>query len=138
MPQAIKMPTCDSLSGREMNHKTQRNQLTISVTDYILPSLQLFGSPIKEMNEVSPPTGVSRMTSYNILAYFYRPKTVKTISCLTRETSLKSYFPLLLPMPEITLLGLGQETSLHLLLTSYSLVAIVLPLLLHCHNTLAA
>lgn len=90
-------------------------------------SLQFLGSPTKSRRWMMPCLlqVVPRMTRdilewrntlllssflhFNILAHFGRSKTLKSISCLSRERSLKSYFPLLLPMPGLTLSGLEWD-----------------------------
>lgn len=90
-------------------------------------SLQLLGSPTKSRRWMMPCLlqVVPRMTRdilkwrntlllssflhFNILAHFGRSKTLKSISCLSRERSLRSYFPLLLPMPDLTLSGLEWD-----------------------------
>lgn len=61
------------------------------------------------MNEVLPPTGVPGMTSDNIIAHFCKSKIVRSVSCLTCERILKSYLPLLLPMPDLTSSELFQD-----------------------------
>lgn len=134
VPQAVKMTTQDSRNQR--NHRNRKNQLTIS-EQTMFSCLQLFKSPIKSrwkrtcLLQVFP--------GWQVIMCIFVDLKLKSLSCLTRETRLKTYFPLLLPMPSFirTWLGFGQVMSLRLLLTLYFLVAVMLPLL-HCHNTLAA